>query len=61
MVTIGRWFFSACYPKANSAGVQTAETPRFCSAPNLITVCEAIPPPTISEVDQNSPNPDRLS
>ena len=34
---------------------------RFCRAPSLITICEAIPPPGISKVAQNSPNPDRLS
>jgi len=61
MVTIDRWFFSVRYPKANSAGVRAAETTRFCRAPNLITICEVIPPPSISKVAQNSPNPDRLS
>ena len=44
MVTIDRWFFSVRYPKANSAGVRAAETTRFCRAPNLITICEVIPP-----------------
>ena len=34
---------------------------RFCRAPSLITICEAIPPPGISKVAQNSPNPNRLS
>ena len=34
---------------------------RFCRAPSLITICEAISPPGISKVAQNSPNPDRLS
>jgi hypothetical protein len=34
---------------------------RFCRAANLITICEAIPPPSISKVAQNSPNPNRLS
>ena len=52
---------SACYLKANSAGPRAAETARFCRAPNLITICEAIPPPSINKVAQNSPNPDRLS
>ena len=52
MVTIDRWFFSVRYPKANSAGVRAAETRRFCRAPNLITICEAIPPPSISKVAQ---------
>jgi hypothetical protein len=61
MVTIDRWFFSVRYPKGNSAGVGAAETTLFRRAPNLITICEAIPPPSISKVAQNSPNPDRLS
>jgi hypothetical protein len=34
---------------------------RFCRVPSLITICEAIPPPGISKVAQNPPNPDRLS
>ena len=34
---------------------------RFCRAPSLITICEAIPPPGISKVAQNPPNPNRLS
>ena len=34
---------------------------RFCRAPSLITIGEAIPPPGISKVAENSPNPDRLS
>ncbi len=34
---------------------------RFCRAPSLITIGEAIPPPRISKVAENSPNPDRLS
>src|SRR5271157_5373127 len=34
---------------------------RFCRVPSLITICEAIPPPGISKVAQNSPNPNRLS
>jgi hypothetical protein len=54
-------FFSGCYPKAKSAGVQVAETTRFCRALNLITICEAILPPKISNGVQNPPNPDRLS
>ena len=33
---------------------------RFCRAPNLTTICEAIPPPGITKVAQNSPNRDRL-
>jgi hypothetical protein len=61
MVTIDRWFFSVCDPEVNSAAVQAAQTTRFCRAPNLITNCEAIPPPGISKVAQNSPNPNRLS
>jgi hypothetical protein len=61
MVTINRWFFSVRYPKANFADVRGAETRRFCRAPNLITICEAIPPPRISKLAENSPNPDRLS
>ena len=61
MVTIDRWFFSVRDPEGNSAGVRAAETRRSCRAPNLITIGEAIPPPSISKVAQNSPNPDRLS
>ena len=61
MVTIDRWFLSVCYPKPNSAGVRIAQRTRFCRDPNLITICEAIPPPSISKVAQKSPNPDRLS
>jgi hypothetical protein len=61
MVTIDRWFFSVRYPKASSAGVRAGETRGFFRAPNLITICEAIPPPSINKVAQNSPNPDRLS
>jgi len=61
MVTIDRWFLSVCYPKPNSAGVRIAQRTRFCLDPNLITICEAIPPPSISKVAQKSPNPDRLS
>jgi len=34
---------------------------RFCRAPSLITIGEAIPPPGIGKVAENSPNPDRLS
>ena len=34
---------------------------RFCRALSLITICEAIPPPGISKVAENSPNPNRLS
>ena len=61
MVPIDRWFLSVCYSKPNSAGVRIAQRTRFCRAPNLITIREAIPPPGISKVAQNSPNPDRLS
>jgi hypothetical protein len=61
MDMIERWFFSVCDPKANSAGVRAAATKRSGRAPNLITICEAIPPLSISKVAQNSPNPDRLS
>jgi hypothetical protein len=46
---------SVCYPKASSAGVRTAETTRFRRGPNLITICEAIPPPNRTKVAQNSP------
>jgi hypothetical protein len=34
---------------------------RFRRGPNLSTIREAIPAPSISKVAQNSPNPDRLS
>jgi hypothetical protein len=61
VVTIDRWFQSVCHSKANTAGVQAADTTRFCRAPNLITICDAIPPPSISKVAQYAPNPDRLS
>jgi hypothetical protein len=61
MVTVDRSSLSIRYPKANSVGVRAAPTARFRRAPNLITICEAILPPSISEVAQNSPNPDRLS
>jgi hypothetical protein len=61
MVTINRWSFSVRYPKGNSASVRAAETTLFCRAPNLITIWEAILPPSISKVAQNSPNPDRFS
>jgi hypothetical protein len=61
MVTIDRWFFSDRYPKGNSAGIRATETTLFCRASNLITIFEAIPPPSISKVAQNSPNPVRLS
>ena len=60
-VTIDRRFSSVCYPKPNSAGVRIAQRTRFCRAPNLITICEAIPAPSISKLLKNSPNPDRLS
>ncbi len=33
----------------------------FGRAPSLIAIGEAIPPPGISKVAENSPNPDRLS
>jgi hypothetical protein len=61
MVKIDRWFFSGRYPEGNSAGVRAVETTLFCRAPNLITICEAIPPPSLSKVAQNSPTPDQLS
>jgi hypothetical protein len=48
-------------PSGNSAGIRSAETTLFCRAPNLITICEAIPAPSISKVAQDSTNPDRLS
>ena len=33
MVTIDRWFFSVCYPKANSAGVRAADDNTLLSCP----------------------------
>jgi len=61
MVTVDRSSLPICYPKANSVGVRLAQTARFRRGPNLITICEAILPLSISEVAQNSPNADRLS
>jgi hypothetical protein len=61
MVPIDRWILSACYPMANSAGVRVAQRTRFWRVLNLITICDAIPPPNINKIAQNSANPDRLS
>jgi hypothetical protein len=59
MVTIDRWFLSVCHPKPNSAGVRIAQRTRFCRAPNLITIWEAIPPPSICKVEQDGRPPRR--
>jgi hypothetical protein len=55
MVTIDRGFYCVCYSEADSADAQAAETTRFCRATNLITICEAILPSSISKVGQHSP------